>query len=27
MALNVTKGHEKWRDSIGHLSLPVSGLW
>jgi len=24
--LKVTEGHRKWRYSIGHMSLPVSGL-
>jgi len=27
MTLKVIQGHQKWRDSIGHLSLPISGLW
>jgi len=26
MALKVTQGQRKWRDSIGRISLPVSGL-
>ena len=25
--LKVTQGHRKWRDSIGDISLPISGLY
>jgi len=26
LKLKVTQGHRKWRDSIGHISLLISGL-
>jgi len=27
MTFKVIQGHRKWRDSIGHISLPISDLY